>query len=292
VTKQWSTKDKKEIPATKTGVPREVPVHPLLAKILAEWRLSGWRRTYGRIAKDDDLISPNPFIPGKGYRLGGPDICRRSDTLWEQLDKDCKTLGLEHHRVHDTRRTFITLARQDGAREDMLKWVTHGRPKGIMNVYSEPPWELLAGEVMKLKIELRGTRETATLKKAIGFLPAGTLSQSVTQRFAKPWIQGRKRLEPAGIETVAPMSLGVPSAPSMSQDPSVGGVSSDAEPASRTLDVSFEPVSCDIVTAVTGLLRAAIEALKRGDIEMAQEAARGAELELQLFLEPPPESGG
>jgi hypothetical protein len=59
-------------------------------------------------------------------------------------------LGLSHRRVHDTRRTFITLARQDGAREDVLKWITHGRPQGIMNVYSEPPWEMLASEVRKL----------------------------------------------------------------------------------------------------------------------------------------------
>jgi hypothetical protein len=27
---------------TKSGVPRQVPVHPTLAKVLAQWKLSGW----------------------------------------------------------------------------------------------------------------------------------------------------------------------------------------------------------------------------------------------------------
>lgn len=43
---------------TKTEVTRRVPVHPVLAKILAAWRISHWERIYGRAPTSDDLIVP------------------------------------------------------------------------------------------------------------------------------------------------------------------------------------------------------------------------------------------
>jgi integrase len=43
---------------TKSGVPRAVPVHPTLAKLLAAWKLSGWSSTYGRTPTADDFIVP------------------------------------------------------------------------------------------------------------------------------------------------------------------------------------------------------------------------------------------
>ena len=39
---------------------------------------------------------------------------------------------LRHRRVHDLRRTGITLARQDGADKDVLRFCTHGGPEDIM----------------------------------------------------------------------------------------------------------------------------------------------------------------
>ena len=43
----------------KTGTPRLVPVHPTLAKVLAEWKLAGWESYVGRPPGDDDLILPS-----------------------------------------------------------------------------------------------------------------------------------------------------------------------------------------------------------------------------------------
>jgi hypothetical protein len=42
---------------TKSGVPRQVPVHPVLAKLLAAWKLAGWAATYGRSPRTNDLSS-------------------------------------------------------------------------------------------------------------------------------------------------------------------------------------------------------------------------------------------
>jgi integrase len=45
---------------TKTGVVRRVPAHPILAAMLAEWRLSGWAAVFGRQPEPEDLIVPLP----------------------------------------------------------------------------------------------------------------------------------------------------------------------------------------------------------------------------------------
>ncbi|MGZ4325893.1 MAG: hypothetical protein ACXVV5_28030, partial [Solirubrobacteraceae bacterium] len=50
---------KRRIKSVKTEVPRWMPVHPTLAKILAAWKLGGWAEMIGRAPKADDLIVPN-----------------------------------------------------------------------------------------------------------------------------------------------------------------------------------------------------------------------------------------
>jgi integrase len=171
INKQWHTKQKKIGPlktAFKGIVEREMPVHPVLARILAEWRLSGWTATYGRAPRDTDLIIPNPFVPGRGRRTGSPETHVRSDTVWSDLDVDCKALGFRHRRTHDLRRAFISIATADGARRDLLQWGTHGRPQAsIMDVYTEVWWPTLCEEVAKLKIEAARGQVIALPKAAI-----------------------------------------------------------------------------------------------------------------------------
>ena len=129
---------------TKTEVPRRVPVHPLLADLLADWRTK-WPSEFGRGPTEGDLIIP--WVPRTG-----PMRPWRTDTIWKRLDHDLGQLGLRHRRAHDLRRTFISLCREDGAREDLLKWVTHGRPPGIMDVYTTPRWTALCAQVAVLRM--------------------------------------------------------------------------------------------------------------------------------------------
>jgi AraC-like DNA-binding protein len=49
---------KRVIKETKTRVPRYVPVHPALGRLLAEWRLAGFERFTGRRPRPEDLILP------------------------------------------------------------------------------------------------------------------------------------------------------------------------------------------------------------------------------------------
>lgn len=130
---------------TKTKVTREVPVHPTLAAMLAEWKLSGWAAEFKRRPKDDDLIVPSmaftPLLPGNTR---------------EEFLADLATVGLRDRRGHDLRRTMITLAQVDGARRDILKAITHGASPGeIMSLYTTWPWPTLCAEIAKLKVTRR-----------------------------------------------------------------------------------------------------------------------------------------
>ena len=114
---------------TKTRVERWMPVHPVLAAMLAEWRLAGWPREFGRAPGPDDLIVPHtkPMNRGPRVEFGG---MRSDHDTYKRLHIDCDAVGLRHRRVHDLRRTGITLAREDGADKDVLRFCTHGRAGG------------------------------------------------------------------------------------------------------------------------------------------------------------------
>ena len=109
VASSYSVK-KKAVKSVKTERPREVPVHPTLAKVLASWKLGGWERMIGRSPRADDLIVPS--------RLGA---CRSVNHSLKRFHEDLERIGLRPRRQHDLRRSFITIARTDGARKDGIR---------------------------------------------------------------------------------------------------------------------------------------------------------------------------
>lgn len=134
---------------TKTDDPRQVPVHPVLAQVLGAWKLGGWERMMGRAPGLDDLLIPTG-LDARG--IGGRE--RTSNHVRNKLLADLERVGLRARRTHDTRRTFISLALADGARSDVLKWVTHGPSGSVMDLYTTIPWETLCSAVKHLKIRV------------------------------------------------------------------------------------------------------------------------------------------
>ncbi|ATB26896.1 integrase family protein [Melittangium boletus DSM 14713] len=127
-----------------SGAPPRGAGHPVLARVLAAWHQEGWERKQGRASTADDLV-----VPSRRREH------RRDPVVHAQLLEDLELLGLRGRRVHDSRRTFISLALADGADRDKLAWVTHG-PKGdIVSLHTTRPRESLCTEVAKLKVELR-----------------------------------------------------------------------------------------------------------------------------------------
>jgi len=90
IAKSYSTKLKAE-KEVKTKVPRDVPVHPVLASLLAEWKLSGWLATFGRTPERDDLIIPS--------RLGKN---RSANHMLKKFHQDLGRLGIPRSCVRDS----------------------------------------------------------------------------------------------------------------------------------------------------------------------------------------------
>lgn len=151
---------------TKTGSIKEVPVHPTLAGILAEWRLSGWARHVGRAPEPGDYIIPT--------RHGTP---RDGANGNHQLHADCEKLGLRPRRLHGARHTLISLAIDDGARADLVRQLTHPAraDRGGFGGYRNEAWETWCAEVRKLRIARRAE-----------VLPLWAASQSATDNATEP----------------------------------------------------------------------------------------------------------
>jgi integrase len=130
---------------TKTKMPRRVPVHPALRQMLVAWRGKGWAAVYGRKPGPGDLVVPTRY----GNQRSAPEA-------QEAFLADLATLGLRPRRGHDLRRTFITLARAHGARDEMLKLVSHGPSKKMLDQYTTMPWAPLCEVLLVLKVRLRG----------------------------------------------------------------------------------------------------------------------------------------
>lgn len=140
---------------TKTGRDRDVPVHPELARRLNEWRRSGFLRHVGRLPTADDPIVP----AANGNRL-------HPSVVWRAWKAQLADLGLRHRRIHDTRRTFISLALADGARKDVLRRVTHTGNADVFDTYTTLPWRALCEAVSELRIESHPEAEVVPIRQS------------------------------------------------------------------------------------------------------------------------------
>lgn len=146
VTSQYDGQD------TKTETPRIVPVHPALAAILAEWKLSGFAALMGRPPRPEDWIVPSRRWDVRSVRHG-------HNKLHEDLDR----LGLRRRRQHDLRRTGVSLARAGGARPDVLRVVSHGSPSEaatVLDGYTTMPWETLCEAVACIQLPHRSPAQS------------------------------------------------------------------------------------------------------------------------------------
>ncbi len=197
VVASFTRKNKRE-KAPKTGLAREVPLHPALATLLARWRLSGWAKSHGRQPKADDLVVPNQ----EGRHITDNNLLRA-------LAIDLVALGMRPRRFHDARRTFISLARGDGANRDVLRTCTHDPMGDQFDQYTTFTHADRCEAVGKLKLELR---EGRLLKMAAGQAPEtsgtdplhsllharGNVHNDSTKRLAQGGIRSLLEVDPGG----------------------------------------------------------------------------------------------
>jgi integrase len=138
---------------TKTERPRNVPVHPWLAELLGDWLERGWPAMMGRAPTADDVLVPTRRGTHRNSSTGWAQLNGERDKTGRTLQVgDIERLGLRQRRQHDARRTFISFARADGARKDLLRLITHGPEGDIVDVYTEMPWAPLCEQVAVLRL--------------------------------------------------------------------------------------------------------------------------------------------
>lgn len=135
----------------KTDAERWMPIHDSLAALLREWKERGWEAMMGRPPEPTDLVLPCPAPTNRGPRkpLGA---MRDRHFIWKRMQADLRLLGLRERRVHDLRRTGISLAKEDGAEETILKRGTHAPPKDVMGLYTSVEYAALCREVAKIQL--------------------------------------------------------------------------------------------------------------------------------------------
>lgn len=140
----YSTR-RKSIGETKTGAVRHVPVHPVLAAILASWRLGGWLELGGHKPRPDDLVIPSRLGDSRSVSHGR-----------KRLIEDCKRLTMEPRSPHSFRRAFVTAARSAGASPEHARWITHAPPRSaVIDGYTVMEWATLCGVVERIEARLR-----------------------------------------------------------------------------------------------------------------------------------------
>lgn len=114
---------------------RRFPVHPEAARIIAEWKLSGFASIFGRPPRDSDPIVPNPATMQ----------ARQPNAVYKALIQDEKRVGIEHKKgraTHGFRKAWISMARAAGGNPDVIRALTHnGRSRDILDLYTQWPWE-------------------------------------------------------------------------------------------------------------------------------------------------------
>lgn len=244
---------------TKTGAIRRFPVHPVLAAMLARWKLGGWARMMGRDPKPEDLIVPMPPEDQAARRKNRDDPMRDKFYSWKRLCGhkklvgDLQALGLRHRSGHDMRATFITLLLDDGADPRIIETrVTHTRRSKSQSAFEGynrgQQWEAVCREVAKLCIS-RKPRGTIT---ALG-TARGTADRRGDEMLSDSW--GERR----GSN---------PRQPGPQRESALAIVRDDAPSAQSDTD-GAHPGASEPGDAVARLATALEEAIRAGDLELA-----------------------
>ena len=129
---------------------RFVPVHPALAKALAQWRLSGFAALYGRPPSEDDFIVPDPSTIG----------ARTRSKAGKDHRADVEALGIYQRGrlTHGLRRWSISACRNASARREVIELMTHNAKGEVIDAYTSWEWSTLCDEISKLEVDLHPTK--------------------------------------------------------------------------------------------------------------------------------------
>jgi integrase len=170
----WNSQSRSE-KMTKTGAELNLPVHPVLQRLLEHWEATGWEEFIGRHPNPDDLIFP---------RQDG-----QHRTVWatnERFQADLKRLGIPTQRQYETRATFRNLAMRAGASEFHLNLITHPSPKQASDFYTrlDMQWEEMCRVVQVIDSDAWQGSRTHEVQRRVEEHPIATPLSSVAHPIA------------------------------------------------------------------------------------------------------------
>lgn len=161
--RRWMLRTQWDGAPLKTSRPRDVPIHAELWRILAAWKLEGWARWVRRVPRPDDLVVARE--DGSGHRDNSAGS--------QSLRRHARAIGLEtqgpagSRDAHSFRRSFVTLARTDGAPAELVERITHNARGATIDGYSYYGWDALCDAVSKLRLA-RNEGRVIALRRVAG----------------------------------------------------------------------------------------------------------------------------
>ena len=103
------------------------------------WWVSGFELVFLRKPTLDDFIVPCHARDLRNHT---------KSSAYKLFRRACALIGVEAHSLHSTRHTFITVARRNRARMDVLEKITHNAEGKTIDTYTHWEWEPLCQAVL------------------------------------------------------------------------------------------------------------------------------------------------
>lgn len=156
--------DRRPLKSKRGNRPRLVPIHRELWRLLARWKLTGYREAYGTSPQPGDLVAPRRRADDFRELVGHT---RRS--LGSALVRWAPRVGVElgERDFHSFRRAFVTWALEGQVERKEIRIVTHGDPReDILDVYRYARWATLCAVVDPIELTLPREGAVVPIRKA------------------------------------------------------------------------------------------------------------------------------
>ena len=131
---------------------RTPPVHPALGAWLDWWIAEGFEFTHLRVPQLTDPLFPT-LSPRRQKR--GETLCSHGEVYKRWARHHLPGRGLRHRRLHDARRTLLSLVRSSAAAQDVARAITHTViADKVLDAYTTFEWEALCKAVQAVDWKL------------------------------------------------------------------------------------------------------------------------------------------
>lgn len=144
---------------------RTPPVHPALAQWLDWWLREGFEFTHLRVPQDGDLLFPT-LSPRR--QKAGQEACSHGEVYKRWARHHLPACGLRHRRLHDARRTLLSLIRSSEAPAEIARSITHTViADKVLDAYTTFEWQAICKAVLSVDWKLPAPPGLTTIQPEV-----------------------------------------------------------------------------------------------------------------------------